>query len=102
MNSFAWKVESGKVCVNSFEEKFSNQDNMNASTQQPFLAIANFVVSSSSVFAIIFILAESTQFRNSQLTRSGGTLVATLAELTAERKPNKKEKSFANAKPFLF
>ena len=45
----------------------------NTGVQQPFLAIAKFTVSSSSVSAIIFILAESTQLRSSQLTRSGKT-----------------------------
>ena len=53
--------------------------------QQPFCAIANYVVARRFSFARSIILAENTQFRSSQQTQSGETLAVSLAELTAEK-----------------
>ena len=45
--------------------------------QQPFCAIANYVVARRLSFARSCILAENTQFRSSQQTQSGETLAET-------------------------
>ena len=55
-----------------------------------------------SIFRKKSYLSKKYPFHAAATAPSRGTLVATLAELTAERKPNKNKKSFAYAKPFLF
>ena len=51
--------------------------------QQPFCAIANYVVAGRLSFARSIILAENTQFRSSQQTQSGETLCATLSDVAS-------------------
>jgi len=52
--------------------------------QQPFCAIANYVVAGRLSFARSIILAENTQFRSSQQTQSAGTLAVIVSEQNAK------------------
>ena len=59
--------------------------------QQPFCAIANYVVAGRFSFARNLILAENTQFRSSQQTQSGETLAASVADDTTDNKQTEKQ-----------